>query len=186
MIRDRTATCCFLPPADAPRVSSAVAAAISSEEQLQHLFEVSLDLFCVAGFDGYFKRLNPAWEKTLGFTAQELLAKPYISFVHPADRAATMAAALKAVGGRHVISFENRYESKDSSYRWLLWNATPVTEQQLIYAAAHDITNRKRTEARRAAGYAVTRVLAEATTLTAAGLHGDQGVQTRWHPRRTP
>ena len=163
---------------DGPRVPSAVAAAITSEEQLQHLFEVSLDLFCVAGFDGYFKRLNPAWERTFGFTTEELLARPYLSFVHPADRAATTAAALKAVGGRHVISFENRYESKDGSYRWLLWNATPVADQQLIYATAHDITNRKRTEARRAAGYAVTRVLAEATTLAAAAPRILQAVGT--------
>ena len=146
---------------------SAVATA-SAEEQLEHFFEVSLDLICMAGFDGYFKRLNPAWERTLGFTAQELLAEPYLHFVHPDDRDATIAAAARAVRGKHVISFENRYRAKDGPYRWLLWNATPVAEQQLIYATAHDITNRKRAEARRAAGYAVTHVLAEATTLEAA------------------
>ncbi|HEV2424716.1 MAG TPA: response regulator [Terriglobia bacterium] len=140
----------------------------SAEEQLERFFEVSLDLFCVAGFDGYFKRLNPAWETTLGFTTQELLAQPYLSFIHPDDRAATKVAAVGAVRGTHVISFENRYRAKDGSYRWLLWNATPVAEQQLIYATAHDITNRKRTEARRAAGYAVTRVLADAVTLETA------------------
>ena len=150
-----------------PPAAAAVAAA-SAEEQLEHFFEVSLDLICVAGFDGYFKRLNPAWERTLGFAARELLGQPYLSFVHPDDRDATTAAAAQVAQGTHVISFENRYRAKDGSYRWLLWNATPVDEQQLIYATAHDITNRKRAEARRAAGYAVTRVLAEATTLEAA------------------
>jgi len=155
-----------VPPGDPP--VQPLPGAISSEEQIEHLFEVSLDLFCVAGFDGYFKRLNPAWERTLGFTPQELLAKPYLDFVHPDDRAATIAAAAQAAAGTHVISFENRYVSKDGSYRWLLWNASPIAEQQLVYATAHDITNRKRTEARRAAGYAVTRVLAEASTLAEA------------------
>jgi PAS domain S-box-containing protein len=154
------------PGSDPPALPSVAGA--SAEEQLEHFFEVSLDLICVAGFDGYFKRLNPAWERTLGFTAQELLGQPYLRLVHPDDRDATMAAASRAARGTHVISFENRFRAKDGSYRWLLWNATPVAEQQLIYATAHDITNRKRVEARRAAGYAVTRVLAEATTLEAA------------------
>jgi PAS domain S-box-containing protein len=160
-------------PPSPPAVAEATA-----EEQLEHFFEVSLDLICVAGFDGYFKRLNPAWERTLGFTVRELLGQPYLSFVHPDDRDATMAAAARAAGGAHVISFENRYRTKDDSYRWLLWNATPVAEQQLIYATAHDITNRKRAEARRAAGYAVTRVLAEVCTLEAAAPQILQSVGT--------
>ena len=153
---------------DFSREPSAALAAATAEEQLEHFFEVSLDLFCVAGFDGYFKRLNPAWERTLGFSAPELLAQPYLTFVHPEDVAATKAAAVRAVKGTHVISFENRYRAKDGSYRWLLWNATPVAEQELSYATAHDITDRKRTEARRAAGYAVTHVLAGSTTLEGA------------------
>jgi len=165
-----------LPGSDLP-AQSAVAGA-SAEEQLEHFFEVSLDLICVAGFDGYFRRLNPAWEKTLGFTSHELLGQPYLHFVHPDDRDATTAAAAQVAQGTHVISFENRYRAKDGSYRWLLWNATPVDEQRLIYATAHDITHRKRAEARRAAGYAVTRVLAEATTLEAAAPQILQAVGT--------
>jgi len=139
-----------------------------AEEQIEYLFTVSLDLFCIAGFDGYFKRLNPAWPRTLGYTSDELFARRYLDFVHPDDRARTIAAAQRATTGAPIISFENRYQCKDGSYRWLLWNATPAADQQLIYATARDITDRKRTEARLAAGYAVTRVLAEATTLKAA------------------
>lgn len=86
--------------------------ALSSEEQLEHLFNLSLDLLCVAGFDGYFKRLNPAWEKTLGFTIDELLAKPYLEFVHPDDRSSTIAEAQKISMGAYTISFENRYRTK--------------------------------------------------------------------------
>src|SRR6516225_6469841 len=89
---------------------------LPAKEQLECLSTLSLDLFCIAGFDGYFKLLNPAWEKTLGFTIDELLAQPYLGLVHPDDRAATMAEGPKLAAGRHSISFENRYRCKDGSY----------------------------------------------------------------------
>jgi PAS domain S-box-containing protein len=141
-----------------------------AREPLEFLFALSLDLFCIAGFDGYLKLLNPAWERTLGFTISELLAKPNLEFVHPDDREATIAEGQKLAADCQTVSFENRYRCKDGSYRWLLWNATPAVEQQLIYATARDITDRKRAEARIAADHAVTRVLAESPTLEAAAL----------------
>ncbi len=119
-----------------------------AEQQLDRFFTLSLDLICIAGFDGYFKRLNPVWEKVLGFSREELLAMPYLDFVHVDDRAATQAEADKVNAGAVVVSFENRYRCKDGSYRWLLWKATPVLEEQLVYAAARDITERKGAEAR--------------------------------------
>jgi PAS domain S-box-containing protein len=119
-----------------------------AEEELSRYFTVSLDLFCIAGFDGYFKRLNPAWERTLGFSQVELLARPYLEFVHPDDREATRAEAQKIAGGADTISFENRYLCKDGSYRWLMWKSTPVPGQGLVYASARNITARKQDEAR--------------------------------------
>jgi PAS domain S-box-containing protein len=119
-----------------------------AEEELSRYFTVSLDLICIAGFDGYFKRLNPAWEKTLGFTQMELLARPYLEFVHLDDREATRTEAQKIAVGADTISFENRYLCKDGSYRWLLWKSTPVLDRQLVYASARDITERKQQEAR--------------------------------------
>jgi PAS domain S-box-containing protein len=113
---------------------------------MNHFFAVSLDLLCVVGVDGYFKRLNPVWEKTLGFSRKELLARPYLEFVHPDDRAVTVAVAQKLAAGLPLATFENRYRCQDDSYRWLLWNALPVARQGLIYAAARDITDRKQTE----------------------------------------
>lgn len=112
-------------------------------EELARFFSLSPDLLCVAGFDGYFKRLNPAWEHVLGYTIDELLARPYLDFVHPDDRHVTTEQADRlGVGGR-VITFENRYVAKDGSLRWLEWNAVPIESEQIIYSAARDVTERK-------------------------------------------
>jgi diguanylate cyclase (GGDEF)-like protein/PAS domain S-box-containing protein len=116
------------------------------EAQRESFFQLSLDMLCFAGFDGYFQRLNPAWEKTLGYTVEELMSKPQIEFVHPEDRALTLREAAAIRSGATGVSFENRFVCKDGSYKWLLWNAVPIPGQQVVYAAARDLTERKRTE----------------------------------------
>jgi PAS domain S-box-containing protein len=117
-----------------------------AEQVLDRFFTDSLDMLCIAGLQGYFKRLNPAWERTLGFTTEELCRHPFLDFVHPDDRDATNAEIRKLSEGMVTISFENRYRCSDGSYKWLLWNATPLLGQQLIYADARDITARKLSE----------------------------------------
>src|SRR5467141_1083906 len=118
----------------------------SKLETGNRFINLSVDMFCIAGFDGFFKILNPSFERTLGFTDEELLAKPYLEFIHPDDRQATTVQAHR-VETREVLAFENRYLCKDGSYKWLLWNAVSVPEQEVIYAVARDITERKRDEA---------------------------------------
>ncbi len=118
-----------------------------SQTQGDRFFDLSLDLFCMAGVDGYFKQINPAMEQLLGFSRAELLAKPYLDFVHPGDRAATTAEATKLTQGIHTVSFENRYLCQNGSYKWLLWTATFAAEEQLMYGSGKDITERKLTEA---------------------------------------
>ncbi|MBV9878846.1 MAG: PAS domain S-box protein [Gemmatirosa sp.] len=115
----------------------------------ERFFDVSIDMLCCLDFDGYFKRLNPAWERALGFTREELTSRPFIEFVHPDDRERTLAQNRAVRGGGQARSFENRYLCKDGSHRWLLWNAAPVVSQRVIYSVARDITDRKRAEAER-------------------------------------
>jgi PAS domain S-box-containing protein len=111
--------------------------------------ELSMDMFCVAGFDGFFKSVNPAFERTLGFTAAEIMAKPYVEFVHPEDREATRRESSRLESGEVTFAFENRYLCQDNTYKWILWNAVSVPEKSLIYAVGRDITGRKRVEEER-------------------------------------
>jgi len=113
------------------------------EEELDRFFTLSLDMLCVAGFDGYFKRVNPAWTRVLGYTSEELLAQPYMEFVHPDDRNPTSDAASTLNVGGEVMAFENRYRAKDGSYRWLEWCSVPYPHERTIYGAARDVTERK-------------------------------------------
>ncbi|HEV8609626.1 MAG TPA: ATP-binding protein [Thermoanaerobaculia bacterium] len=117
-----------------------------AEEEIQRFFNLSLDMLCVAGYDGYFKRLNSAWQRMLGWTTEQLLSKPFLEFVHPDDRRATLEAGASLSKGAEVISFLNRYVSADGSYRWLLWNASSDPDRQRIYAAARDVTENKKSE----------------------------------------
>ncbi|MDD4170310.1 MAG: PAS domain S-box protein [Desulfotomaculaceae bacterium] len=117
-----------------------------AEEELDHFFNLSLDIFGIANFEYYFKRVNPAFEKTLGYTKGELLAKPYIDFIHPEDQAVTLEAVQELATGIPMVNFENRYICKDGSYKWLAWTGMPNIEKRLNHFVARDITERKRSE----------------------------------------
>jgi PAS domain S-box-containing protein len=125
-------------------VSTFMGSLYSRLETGNRFINLSVDMFCIAGFDGFFKNVNPSFEKTLGFTPDELLAKPYLEFIHPDDRQATAAEAGRLENQEVTFAFENRYQCKDGSYKWLLWNAVSVPEQKQIYAVARDITERKK------------------------------------------
>ncbi|MDH5717561.1 MAG: ATP-binding protein [Spirochaetia bacterium] len=110
---------------------------------IEKFFNLSMDMLCIAGTDGYFKLLNPAWEKALGFTMQELYSKPYIEFIHPDDVQPTIEAAAGLAVGEVVISFSNRYIKKNGDEIFLLWNSVSEPENGIIYAVAHNITRLK-------------------------------------------
>ena len=117
-----------------------------SYEELFRFFNETVDLLCIAGFDGKFKELNPAWQVALEWTVPELVARPFITFVHPDDRPATLAEMEKLVAGAPTITFENRYRCKDGSWKWLQWTAAPLPNRQEIYAVARDVTLQKSLE----------------------------------------
>jgi PAS domain S-box-containing protein len=119
----------------------------ASVHERERFFNLSIDLLAIASFEGYFTRLNPAWGKVLGYSTAELMAQPFIDFVHPEELESTLAAAQRIGTGVAAVEFENRYRCKDGSYRWLLWNSIPDAEQNVMYAIAHDITERKQYEA---------------------------------------
>ena len=114
-------------------------------KELDQFFNVSLDLLCIANTQGYFLRLNPAWEKCLGYTREELMARQFFDFVHPDDLERTLKAVSTLVSQQKVVQFENRYRSKDGTYRWLEWTSAPAGN--LIYAVARDFTDRLKAEA---------------------------------------
>jgi PAS domain S-box-containing protein len=115
----------------------------------ERFFDLSIDLLCQLGFDGYFKRLNPAWERTLGWSTFELTSRPFIEFVHPDDRERTLAQNREVRSGGRALEFENRYRCKDGTYRWLRWNAAPDATWSVIYSVARDVTAQKEAEEER-------------------------------------
>jgi two-component system cell cycle sensor histidine kinase/response regulator CckA len=121
-----------------------------SRLQLDNFFNLSRDLLCIAGLDGYFKRINPSFEKTLGYSAEELLARPFLDFVHPEDRQPTVLEIGSLKTGQPTLNFINRYRTKKGSYRWLSWVSQPSLEDGLIYAVARDVTEAKEAEQEKA------------------------------------
>ncbi|TAG89715.1 MAG: PAS domain S-box protein [Oscillatoriales cyanobacterium] len=118
----------------------------STPDEGDRFFTISPDILCIVGFDGHFKRINPAVEKILGYSPAEMLGQPFIKFVHPHDRETTLKEAESVTAGNPTISFENRWRRKDGAYKWLVWNACPFEGEKLIYAIGRDITDRKQAE----------------------------------------
>jgi PAS domain S-box-containing protein len=116
------------------------------EEKYDRIVNMSPHLISVAGMDGYFKFVNPTWEKTLGYNSEELLAKPFLNFVHPDDHVRNNTEMASLAKGNLCIDFENRYIHKNGEIRYLQWTAAPVPDEKLIYCIAKDVTEHKQTE----------------------------------------
>ncbi len=114
------------------------------EDPANQWFDQSLDMVCIADRDGFFRRVNDSFTTTLGYTREELLARPFLDFVHPDDRDATIAVCQEFQSQLH---FENRYVCKDGSVRWLSWSSRPDYKRNLWYAVARDVTEQKVAEA---------------------------------------
>jgi PAS domain S-box-containing protein len=107
-------------------------------------FKYALDAMVIVGFDGYFKQVNPAFEKILGWTPKEVIFKHFINFVHPADRERSVIMALAHRAGEQAIRFENRCQCKDGTYKYISWNSYPLAEKQIIIGIGRDVTERRK------------------------------------------
>ena len=119
--------------------------------EVERYFTLAPEMVVLAGFDGYWKRVNPTVEGLLGYTERDWLARPFMEFIHPDDRARSEEETQRVFEGATVHAFENRVLCKDGSYKWIEWTATPVTEGRVIYAVGRDVTARRRSESEQAA-----------------------------------
>ena len=129
------------------------------EDELNGFFTSSVDLLGASGFDGHWKRLSPVWERTLGWTLDELRARPWLEFVHPEDRQATIVEAKGLSEGKTTVSFENRYLCRDGSYRTIHWNAVPSTAHGVIFYVGRDVTQVRKDQTALSASLAEKEVL---------------------------
>src|SRR5690349_12803989 len=131
------------------------------DHELVRLFDVSLDAFCVAGFDGYLKVVNPAFARMLGYTREELLARPFMDNVHPDDRESVGAVLVELAAGNDVVGFECREVCADGSVRWFEWNTSTRPEEGVVYGVARDVTERRAANAELGALRRVATLVAE-------------------------
>lgn len=150
-------------------------------DALDKFFTLTLDMFFIAGFDGYFKQLSPMCETILGLTTQELLSQPWLELIHPDDWQSTREQLHRLTTCTDRVSFENRCRCQDGSYRWLLWNATACHNQQLIYAVARDNTECKQAEAAHRESEEHFRLLVEGVKDYAIILLDPQGRVVSWN-----
>ena len=119
---------------------------LQSDLDLELFFSLSHDFLCIAGFDGYFRKINPAFIKLMGYTQEELFSHPISHFVHPLDKVNTAETRKKVLEGIPLVHFQNRYITKSGEVVWLTWTSVPVPEKELIYAISKNITHLKKLE----------------------------------------
>jgi PAS domain S-box-containing protein len=114
------------------------------QEERDRILNLSRDLICIARMDGYFKYVNPAWKLVLGYTREELLARPFLDFIHPDDHTKNILEIESLTAGRQSINFENRYICKDGNIHHISWIGIPIVDKKLIYCIGRDITEQKK------------------------------------------
>src|SRR5687768_3861580 len=115
----------------------------TTEFEMFALFELTPDLVCIAGKDGFLRKINPAVIQKLGYTTEELYTRPIASFIHPEDRNMTAQVRAKLLSGEALLNFQNRYITKDGAIVWLEWTSIYIPDKEIVFAIAKDITKRK-------------------------------------------
>ena len=111
-----------------------------------NFFELTPDLICLAGKDGYFKKVNRAVIDKLGYTEEELFSRPIVSFIYEEDRKVTQQRRMKLLEGQVLLNFENRYLAKSGEIVWLEWTSIYFSDREVVLAIAKDVTERKKIE----------------------------------------
>lgn len=146
---DLTKSCLSPRFADRPANAGAVAEAVTAwleadlrraEQDMMRFFDLSLDLFCIAGLSGYFRRINSNFPRVLGYAEEDLISRPFTDFIHPEDLAATHQAMQQLDLGLPVVRFRNRYRHSEGHFLILEWTAKSIPEEGIIYAVARDVT----------------------------------------------
>lgn len=115
---------------------------------LERFFDYAIDMLCVADASGYFLKVNRAFERVMGYSREELLERPFVEFVHPDDRADTIAETKRLSTGQLTFKYENRYRAKDGAWKLISWTCYPDPETGLMYAVARDMTEERQREDR--------------------------------------
>jgi PAS domain S-box-containing protein len=144
---------------------------------LELYFELSPDLLCIAGFDGYFRKVNQSVLKALGYSRSELLSRPIHTFIHPEDKVETARTRQNVLNNQPLLNFENRYLTKEGEIVWLSWTSMPIATEELVFAIAKIVTHRRKIEEDR------NQLL---TTLTKANKDLKQLTYTASHDLRAP
>ena len=154
----------------------------TGDEEHRRFFEVATDILVITGNDGFFKKVNSACERVLGWTPQEMVAKPWYDFVHPDDVQNSMLESKENLAGKEALAFENRYRHKDGSYRWLSWRAQADVEKEIIYGAAVDITAQKANAEKLRESELLFRTMAE--SMAQLAWMGDETGALFWYNQR--
>ncbi len=155
-----------------------------AERDLVQFFDLSLDLFCIAGADGYFRRVNGNFQRLLGYTDEEMTSRPFLDFVHPDDRGKTDGQTEQLAVGEPCVQFVNRYRHADGHYLWFEWSAQAVPEERATYAVARDVTDRVTLEEAHRPGERARLHLESAVNSADLAIHstGLDGTVVSWNP----
>jgi PAS domain S-box-containing protein len=125
-----------------------VTARVAAEEERDRLFNVSIDLLAIGGFDGFLQQVNPAWVRVLGWSRDDLMSHAILEFIHPEDQDLTAAAYRALAEDRAVADLATRFRCRDGTYRWLSWSSFPYPDRRLVFSVVRDITEQKDAERR--------------------------------------
>ncbi len=128
------------------QLEATVASQDHAREQFLHVLSVAPVLVCTAGLDGYYRQVNSAFQRVLGYNEEELFSRPFFEFIHPDDHAAALARMESLTAGEVLLNFEDRNVCKDGSIRWLSWTVVPIPDRGILYGIGHDVTDRKKAE----------------------------------------